>query len=380
MPGRGVTLFRLWGIPVRIDASWLVIAVLIVWTLSVAYFPQVVPGLDRSLYWLVGSLSALLFFSSVLVHELSHCLVARHYGLPVESVTLFIFGGVSAIRDEPRSPRVEFWMAAAGPAASFVIAGLTYGLAWLLTNRVPLGPRLALVAAGLGYLGLINLLLGVFNLVPGFPLDGGRMLRAGLWHWQGNLDRATRWASYGGKLVAGLLVAVGAVALFGGAVIPGLWYGFIGLFLWQAADTAYRQLQVSRGLQGHTVGEVMSQPAVAVPVALSLEAFVDRYVFRQRHRAYPVVDAGRPVGLITLRRVREVPQAAWPTTSVGQVMTPLAQVLRVDDDLAAAMRGLTDADVPQLPVVSEGEVVGVVSVSDLAMALERAPLEPRKAA
>jgi Zn-dependent protease/CBS domain-containing protein len=380
MRGRGITLFHLRGIPIRIDASWLIIAALIVWTLSVAYFPRVVPGLDRSLYWLVGSVSALLFFGSVLLHELSHSLVALRAGLPVRSITLFIFGGVSEITEEPRSPRIEFWMAAAGPAASFVIAGITYGLVWLLEQQAPLGDRLNLVQAGLGYLSAINLLLGIFNLVPGFPLDGGRMLRAGLWHWIGDLEKATRWASYGGKIVAGLLMGIGLVALFGGGMITGLWYGFIGLFLWQAADMAYAQMRLQKGLQGHTVSEVMTRPAVAVPGELSLEDFVDQYVFRQRHNAYPVVAAGRPVGLITLQQVRDVPQASWQTTAVADVMTPLAQPLQVTDDLTVAVKRLADSNVAQLPVVSQGQLIGVVSVSDLAMAMERAPLEHRKAA
>jgi Zn-dependent protease/CBS domain-containing protein len=380
MRGRGITLGQVRGIPIRIDASWLVIATLIVWTLSVAYFPNVVPGLDRALYWLAGSIAALCFFGSVLLHELSHCLVAIRAGLPVRSVTLFIFGGVSEITAEPPSPKVEFWMAAAGPAASFAIAALVYGIAWLVDLTASPGARTTLLQAGLGYLAAINLLLGLFNLVPGFPLDGGRMLRAGLWHWQGNLTKATRWASVGGKIVAALLMGVGAVVLLNGGVVAGLWYGFIGLFLWQAADTAYTQLQLTQGLAGHQVGEVMTRPAVAVPAELTLSAFIDEFVFRQRHSGYPVVEGGRPVGLITVQLVRDVPQVRWRESTVRTVMTPLSQPLLASDDLSVAVQRLTEAGVSQFPVVSQGQLIGVISFTDLAMVLARLPLEQRDAA
>ncbi|MBC7543687.1 MAG: site-2 protease family protein [Candidatus Sericytochromatia bacterium] len=377
---RGVTLFRVAGIPIRVDPSWLIIAGLIVWTLSVAYFPQVVPGLRPSSYWIVGSLAALGFFASVLLHELSHALVALHYRLPVRAITLFIFGGVSEITEEPQRPGIEFRMAVAGPLASFAIGATAYLIAWLITQGGPLSIPGQLAEAGFGYLATINVLLGLFNLIPGFPLDGGRMLRSAIWRWKGDLRLATRWASYGGKAFAAILITLGLTALVNGAVMQGLWYGFIGLFLWQAADTAYTQLVMSETLRGLRVGDLMSRPAIAVPADLSITRFVDQFIFRQRHTGYPVVVDDRPIGLITLQQVRQVPNERWNQLTVSDIMVPLRDPLSPDDDLAVAIQRLTEAGQSRWPVAEHHRLVGVISLSDLAVAIERAPLAQRRAA
>lgn len=366
MRRRGFPLFRAFGIPIRADASWLLILALVLWTLAAGYFPQILPGQSRTTYWLMGAAASLLFFGSVLLHELSHSIVAMRFGLPVHAITLFVFGGVSEIGEESPSPKVEFWMAIAGPLMSFALAAVFWGAAVVLGG--PAGPPIAI--AILVYLAFINALLGAFNLVPGFPLDGGRVLRAILWAWRGDVIQATRWASYAGKGVGGLLIGLGLIGLINGALFIGLWYAFIGLFLWQAADAAYEQLVVSRHLTGLTVGQVMNRPGIGVPSGTTLSQLVDDYIFRLRYASYPVLDGEQPVGMITLHQLRQVPRDRWDRVQVQSVMSPVAEPLSPEMPLTDALKVFGQSDQRRLPVVERQRLVGVLSMTDVASALQ----------
>lgn len=368
MPRGGFSLFRAFGIPIRADASWLIILALVLWTLAVAYFPQVLPNQSPATYWLMGAVASLLFFGSVLLHELSHSIVAMRFGLPVHAITLFVFGGVSEIGEESPSPKVEFWMAIAGPAMSFALAAIFWAAGTLLGGSA--GPPV--IMAILVYLTLINALLGAFNLVPGFPLDGGRILRAALWAWRGDIVQATRWSSYAGKGVGGLLIGLGLIGLVNGALFAGLWYAFIGLFLWQAANAAYEQLIVTRRLGGLTVGQVMNRPGLGVPAALTLSELVDDYIFQQRYASYPVLDGERPVGMISLHQLRQVPRDSWEHVQVQAAMSPIPEPLRPEMPLMDALQAFANTDQRRLPVTERGRLVGVLSMTDVANAMQLA--------
>ena len=345
------------GIDIRVHYTWLFAFVLVAWSLAQGYFPTMDTGLGAGTYWLLGIVSALLLFGSVLVHELGHSLVAGARGLRVQSITLFIFGGVSSITSEATNARDEFLVAVVGPVTSLALAGLF----WLVSQAVPPGTGVFAVAS---YLAFTNLLLGAFNIVPGFPLDGGRVLRAILWAASGNMSRATRIASYVGQAVAFVLIGWGVSRLLGGDVFGGLWTAFIGWFLNGGAE-ASRQQQPTV-LSGVPVTTVMeTSPAVAAP-GLSVQDFVFEHTLRHGHRALPVVDGGRLVGLMSVTDAKHVAHDAWPTTPVSQVMTHMPlKALAPDADLQAALELMVANGVNQLPVVRDGVLVGMLSRSDV---------------
>lgn len=309
-------LFRVRGIPVRIDFGWLLIVGFISWNLASGYFPHVLPSLSATAYWVQGLVAALLLFASVLLHELAHALVAVGHGVPVGGITLHIFGGVSQLDSEPETPRAEFLIAIVGPLTSFAIAGIAHGLGWLAT-----GPPWADALAG--YLAAVNLVVGVFNLLPAFPLDGGRVLRAALWAWTGRLDSATRVASRLGSALALLMVAVGLVRAFTGDVTAGLWFALIGLFLHQAARASYALLRIRTRLAALRTEQVMNTaPAVlerlhhhetgdadgvVSPRDSAWQAFLT--ITRNGRGRVAVVDKGVLVGVVTQRDLRDVVSA-----------------------------------------------------------------------
>ena len=290
---RAVTLFRVSGIPIRVHASWLVIFGLIAWSLSVGYFPYVLPGVPAAAYWIQGLVAALLLFVSVFLHELSHSVVAQAHGLPVSAITLHVFGGVSQLQREPDGPGVEFQMAVAGPLTSF-------GLAAVAAAGAAAIPGAPAIAAILRYLALINALVGAFNLVPGFPLDGGRILRAVLWRARGDHAWATRVASRAGGGVAAGLIGLGVLRGLTGEFLGGLWLVLIGLFLREAAVGSYRQLVVRRALAPLRVRDVMTRVVVSVPPQRAVAEVVDETFWRHHVSSFPVVDGGRVLGILGL--------------------------------------------------------------------------------
>ncbi len=359
-----VRLGRLAGIDIGIHYTWLFAFALIAWSLAVGYFPGAVPGAGAGTDWALGIIAALLLFASVLLHELSHSLVARARGLTVDSITLFIFGGVSNLRTEATSARDEFLVAVVGPVSSLVLAGIF----WLLGQGF--APDSA-VGAVLGYLAFVNLLLGAFNLVPGFPLDGGRVLRSLVWGATGDLRRATVVASYAGQAVGWLLIFWGLARLLGGDFLGGLWTAFIGWFLNGAAESTRQEELRREVLQGVPVSALMDpSPALATP-GLSVQDFVFGDVLQRGHRALPVVEAGRLVGIVTLGDAKQLPQDAWPTTPVSTIMTAVPlRTVAPDADLREAIRLMAESGLHQLPVVRDGRVAGLLSRADIVRYLQ----------
>lgn len=356
MPG-SLRLGKLIGIDIYVNISWLIILVLLTWSLATNWFSQLYPGWSATTYWLVSLISAILLFVSVLVHELAHSVVARARGLPVKNITLFVFGGVSNIEEEPQSPGVEFQMALVGPLVSLLIGGLAFLL--LLPLRATNTP----VAAVLGYLGVANLLLGIFNLIPGFPLDGGRVLRSIVWKITGSLRTATRVATIVGQIIAYLFILWGIWQFFNGNVLGGIWIGFIGWFLLSSAQSANSQVMLQSMFRGVTVGDVMNRTPTTVPANISLQRLVDEYFLPGGLRSALVLQGDQLAGLITLSDIRHVPREQWSQTPVGHVMVPVERLHTGSpqqslNDVLPLMAG---QDVNQLPVVQNGQLVGVLN-------------------
>jgi Zn-dependent protease/CBS domain-containing protein len=373
MFGTSWRVARIAGIEVRIDSSWAVIALLITYSmylrLSVLY-PELSGGGAVGL----AIVSAVLFFGSVLVHELAHALVAQARGIRVQDITLFLFGGATRARVESRGPGDEFLIALVGPLTSGLLAGLfgiVAGLGSDLLSRA--------LAGTFGYLAWTNLLLAVFNLVPGFPLDGGRLLRSAIWKATGSLGRATRIASVSGQGVGWLLVAAGVAWLLAGDLAGGIWFAFIGWFLVQAARSSYQELQLQQLLRGVEAEDVMAANLVRIPPELSLQDAVDNYFMRYDHGAFPVEEQGRTIGLLTLRGVRRVPRQQWPTHRVRDHMVPLGDqvVVAPDARMDGVLGKLQDGEANRVLVAHDDEVVGIITPSDLTRWLRRwRTLEP----
>jgi Zn-dependent protease/predicted transcriptional regulator len=366
MSGRAWRLGRFFGINVYIDSSWIFIFLLVAWTLAVGYFPRSNPRWEQSTYWALGLATSLLFFLSVLVHEFCHSLVARAFGEKVDRITLFLFGGAAQMSAEPKTPKAEFLMTLAGPFSSFALAAL-FGVLWALSR--PLSPA---AAAVFYYLSIINVGLGLFNLLPGFPLDGGRLLRSAIWAATGNLKLATKAASTVGQAVAFLLVMAGLLRLFTGSFLDGLWLMFIGWFLRNAAISSYRQLILREVMAEVYASQLMNRDFAPVSPDLTLSELVDRYIIQRHDHAYPVLEGGSLVGIICLHDVRKVPRDHWPTVTVRQVMTPAPdlQVVRTTDDGNTILARMAAKDVHQLPVLEDGRLVGMVSRNDVVRFLQ----------
>jgi Zn-dependent protease/CBS domain-containing protein len=358
---------RIAGIEVRIDSSWAVIALLITYSmylrLSVLY-----PELSGAGAVGLAIVSAVLFFGSVLVHELAHALVSQARGIRVQDITLFLFGGATRARVESRGPGDEFLVALVGPLTSGLLAGL-FGIVAGLGGEVLSRP----LAGTFGYLAWTNLLLAAFNLVPGFPLDGGRLLRSAIWKATGSLARATRIASLSGQGVGWLLVAGGVAWLLAGDLAGGIWFAFIGWFLVQAARSSYQELQLQQLLRGVEAQDVMAASVLRIPPDLTLQQAVDGYFMRYNHGAFPVEEQGRTIGLLTLRGVRQVPREQWPTRRVREAMVPLGDQIVVAPDarMDSVVGKLQDSGAGRVLVVEDGEVVGIITPSDLTRWLRR---------
>ena len=383
--GNTVTVARVAGIPIAVHWSWLLIFALVTWTLAQGLFPQVLRGRDPGVYWLMSIVAAFGLFASVLVHELSHSLVALARGLGVHDITLFIFGGVSNLAEDAEEPKDEFLVAVVGPLTSFGVASLCWAAAQAVPGRNPVGVVLS-------YLAFINVMLGAFNLLPGFPLDGGRMLRSILWAAMGSLVRATAIASYVGQGFGYLLMGWGVWRGFQGDLFGGMWTIFIGWFLQNAARSAYRQGQLRERLRGVRVAQVMRRQPSAVTPDLSLQELVYDHVVGQGNWTLPVVEDGRVVAVVGVQDAKRVPEARWATTPVRAVMAAGSTVVISPwDELIRALDLLTDDELREVPVVESGRLVGMLSRADVLHFLEaqvtdpapeppEEPVEPRRAA
>jgi len=363
MFGKRLALFELFGFKVQVDISWVLLAVLVTWSLAAGYFPVRYPELTPVAYWWMGGVGLLGLAFSIVFHELSHSLVARHFRIPIRGITLFIFGGVAEMDEEPPSPRAEFFMAIAGPIASFALAAAFYGLAAAAEARA-----LPITVSGVAnYLALINLILGGFNLVPAFPLDGGRALRAALWHWRGDYRTATRQAAQMGSTFGLFLIAVGILNFIGGNVVGGMWWCLIGLFMRAAAGASVYQLATRKALEGETVARFMSTPVISVSPDLTLARFVEDYVYVHHHDFFPVVDGDRPLGGLTTKQVAAVPRDAWHQAQASDVMIPMdrANTIGPEADAIRALSLMQSTGNSRLMVVQDGRLVGIISLKDL---------------
>ena len=348
-------LLEVWGIPIRVHLSWLLVFGLVTWSLAGGYLPSEYRGWSVGFYWVVGAVTALAFFACILIHELGHSWVARRNGISIRSITLFVFGGVARISREPDTPGAEFRIALAGPATSFALAGLFVG-ALQTVREVPF------LAAPLIWLARINFIVAVFNLVPGFPLDGGRLLRAGVWHFTGSLRRASEVAAFAGQLVAFGLIAWGILTVVDGNVIGGMWLAFIGWFLQNAAAHSHAEANLREMLREVTVAQAMTSDCRRIERGASLQRIVREEVLGAGRRCFTVTEGGRLTGLLTLHEIKAIPQERWPEVTAGEVMTPVEKVAVVEPkvDLLTALEKMDDADVAQMPVLADGELVGMV--------------------
>ena len=356
-----IKLARVFGVELGLHYSWLIIAVLIAFS-AADYFHGIHPEWSTAVVWGISIIAGVLFFVFLFAHELSHALVAKARGLPIHKITLFALGGMAQIEKEPTRASTEFWMGIVGPLTSFVIGCALFGLAilagWSWASK-PATPGQAILVS----LGYVNVLLGAFNMIPGFPLDGGRVLRAIIWGITKSADRSTRIAARIGQLVGIGFILYGILEFFQQQTFGGLWLAFIGWFLMNAAGASYLQLKASNALAGVNVGQVMSQDCQAVEAHISLQDFVDHFLLRTGRRCFLVVDNQRPLGLITPAEVRQVPRDDWSVTSVQAAMKPLERIHSVSPETPVmnAMEVMAREDVNQLPVVSDGHLAGILS-------------------
>lgn len=363
MFGRSYSLFRILGFDVKANISWLIIAVLITWSLATGLFPSYYPDLGGPVYWGMGVFGAIGLFASIIVHELSHSLVARRFDIQMTEITLFIFGGVANMEDEPATPGAEFWMAIAGPLASIAIGGVFLGVfALAAALHAP-----AWLIAVLNYLWFINFALAVFNLVPAYPLDGGRVLRAALWKARNSLRWATRIASYIGSGFAYLLMAFGVYELVRGNFGGGIWWMLIGFFLSSSSQVSYRRVLMVHALKGQTVRRFMKTDPVTVARHIPLEEFLERYAYEYHFKMFPVLSNDDLLGCVVTQDLRNVNREVWDRTMVSDIMRPCTEenTIGPDEDATTALKRMNRTGNSRLMVVEEGRLVGVLSLKDL---------------
>ena len=365
MPG-SFRIFRIAGIDINIHISWLIILVFLTFSLATGWFPITYPGSSTTTYYLLGFIASILLFVSVLLHELAHSFVARSRGLQVKSIVLFIFGGVSNIEQEPQTPGIEFSMAFVGPLVSLLIGVVCYGL-WLLVRGTH-----SLIVPILSYLALMNIILGIFNLIPGFPLDGGRVLRSIIWKATGNFQTATNITTFVGQAFAYLIILWGILLFFAGNAFNGLIIIFTGWFLLTSAQSARSQSVLDTAFRGVTVNQIMDTNVLTVPANISLQKLVDEYFLPRGLRSAFVMQGDQLAGLITLSDIRHVPRDQWPQTPVGYAMIPLERLHTItpQQNVKDVLPLMTGQDVNQLAVVQDGRLVGVLTREGILRSLE----------
>jgi Zn-dependent protease len=360
MNQRSIPLGRFYNIPVGIDTSWFLIYILFTWSLATSYFPSEYKNWSTGDYWFLGALTAMLFFGSVLLHELAHSLVSLRFNIPVRRITLYIFGGLSELVSEPPTAGAKFWISLAGPVMNLVLAGFLAGLSLIAEAITPL-------LAILKYLAYINLLLGVFNLLPGFPLDGGHMLMALIWQVTGKKHWGVLTAARVGVMIAYLFILVGGFELITGSQINGIWSAFMGWFLLNASGTAIRREKLQELLTGHKAAEAMNRAYTVIYGNTSLQSLVDEHILGSGKRSFIVKQDETVVGLLTLHAFRQVSKDAWPTTLVEQVMIPSKDFKQIgpDTEIWDALVEMDRDGVNQLPVMADGQIQGMLTREDV---------------
>jgi Zn-dependent protease len=360
---RSFKLITVLGIPVEINISWFIIFGLVTYTLAAGYFPAAAPNLSPAAYLLMGLIAAFFLFVCLLLHELSHAFIAQANNLPISGITLFIFGGVAHMEKEPASPGVEFKMAAAGPIMSLLLGAVFFIISLTLYR---LGASSIFYSIS-DYLVFLNLAVAVFNLLPGFPLDGGRLLRAAIWHFSGDVRRATLIASSIGKGLAGLMIFLGLLLLLIGNLLSGLWFIFLGFFLMEAADTSYRQLRMNKILSNIMVRDIMSRNVVTVPGSITLEKLISDYFFKFRYASFPVVEDDTILGIITFHDVKEIEKNDWSSLTAKEALIPISENLLTDvgENLLTAMSKILNNGVGRLLVTERSKLIGIISQKDI---------------
>ena len=356
------------GIPIRIHFTWLIIFGLLSWSLASGYFPQRYPDLPITAYWIKAIIAALFLFGSVLVHELMHALMAQSLRVPIAGITLFALGGVSEMKQEPPSPSAEFKIAIVGPLASLVLAGV-FWLLWRALEREGPDPSFAAIAL---YLVGLNTVVAVFNMLPAFPLDGGRVLRAIIWGITKNLQKATYLATRVGRIFAYILISLGAVSLFAGAGFQGIWMALIGFFLLQGAQASYAQVMLKEALAGIAVRDIMVKDVLTVPPGLSVRALIEGYFLAHGYGGFPVVDHGQVSGIVALADVKRVPPEEYDRVTVREVMTPLTERLTIapEADVSVALQRMAEDALGRLVVMERGRMLGLVTKTGLSRFLQ----------
>ena len=361
MFGKRYRLFTLLGVEIRLHASWFVLAVLFTWSLAVSYFPQIIPGLAQRAYWAMGITGTLGLFASIVMHELAHAVVARRNRVPIRGITLFIFGGVAEMEAEAPTARAELAVAIAGPLESIALGGLLLAV----TAVSPGSP--ATVWSVVSYLGQINIVLAVFNLVPAFPLDGGRLLRAFLWQRRGDLASATSTASAVGAGFGLVLMTLGVAVFVFGGLVSGIWWFVLGMFLRVLAKSSYQQVLLREALAGEPVRRFMRDSPITVPSGSSVQELVDDYIYRYHHKLYPVFDGERLTGCVTVDHVRRVPRERWASTRVNEIASECsaANTISPETDALDALKLMRQTRSSRLLVAKGGKLKGVLTLKDL---------------
>ena len=362
MFGKRITLFKLLGFEVHIDPSWLIIVLLVIWSLTKGWFPSNYRDLAPATYLWMGLCGAAGLFFSIVFHELCHSLVARRFGLPMKGITLFVFGGVAEMSDEPSSAKAEFLMAVAGPLSSILLGLMLYVVTALGSEVLPTP-----VTGVIDYLVAINLFLAAFNLLPAFPLDGGRVLRAALWQWKKNMRWATRIASRIGAGFGIFLILVGIFYVVMGNIINGIWLFMIGMFLRNAAQMSYQQVLIRKALEGETVQHFMKKDPVTAPSSISIKHLVEDYIYNYHYKMYPVVEGGELIGCITSRQVKDIPRDQWAARTVGdaKIRSSPENTIAPAADALQALSVMSRTGNSRLMVVDDGRLVGIITLKDV---------------
>jgi Zn-dependent protease len=363
MDGKNLTLIEIFGFKVKINITWVIIAVLLAWALAQGYFPTVYEGLTPIAYWAMGIIAMLGLFTSIVLHELAHSVVARAFGMKIKSITLWLLGGVAEMADEPPHPRAEFLMAIAGPIMSVALGLLFFTMAALFSTGGDVTP----IGAILHYLGTLNLILAAFNLIPAFPLDGGRVVRAALWAWKGDFFWATSMSTRMGSIFGLVLIALGVVAALTGAGFGGLWWVIIGLFIRSAAHASQFRLQATQALIGRTVGDYMTRDPITVPPEITIADLIDNWIYKHSFEFFPVVEDSKLIGSVSLREVRQVPPDRRTSTQVGNIMLPRSPENTIEAGASAtdAFTKMQGSGNSLLLVTSEGNLIGVIALKDI---------------
>ncbi len=363
MFAKSFKLLKLFGFEVRIDLSWLILAFLIVWSLAVGLFPHLYKNLSNTLYWAMSIIGGLGLFMSVIFHELCHSLIARHYGISIRGITLFVFGGVAQMEDEPRNPKSEFFMAIVGPISSVILGTIFYVIkSFAAFNNWHLS-----VIGITSYLTYINWVLAGFNLIPAFPLDGGRVLRAILWTFKKNLRWATRIASTIGSAFSYLMMFFGIIQFFLGDYLSGIWIFMIGMFLQGATQASYKQLIIRQVLEVEKVSKLMQTNPITVAPLMTIQELVDNYIYKYHFKMFPVAQDGDLTGCITTKEVKEIPKSAWQSTKVQELAShcSIDNTVDPDTDVVKALGLMNRTNRSRIMVVKDKKLVGILTLKDI---------------